>query len=225
LYSSSLSKSKRKAVGLVYNLIMNLDQFSFEQDDRRYINPQTALDESNAFIDNLRSVQQQGSEEIAQDTYNLGTQVPSNLGGLVGGEGYFRSRYQTPQTNAIVSDLRAAAQAQALNEAMNNELAIAKQKYNNAYKAAQKRARSRSGGGGGGVTPYAPNTGFPDNVVEEDVPENEGAPFWSSSVSDDAVYYGLYKLNRNPGESQKDWDYRSQSWLKEMDLKNSWRAK
>ena len=50
---------------------MNLDQFSFEQDDRRYINPQTALDESNAFIDNLRNVQQQGTEEIAQDTYKI----------------------------------------------------------------------------------------------------------------------------------------------------------
>lgn len=206
---------------------MNLDQFSFEQDDRRYINPQTALDESNAFIENLRNVQQQGTEEIVQDTYNLGTQVPSNLGGLVGSEGYFRSRYQTPQTNAIVSDLRAAAQAQALNEAMNNELAIAKQKYNNAYKAAQKRSRSRSSGGGGitTTTPYAPDTGFPDNVTEEDVQETEAAPFWSGNVADNFVTYGLYKLNRDPGESQKDWDYRSQKWLKEMDLKNSWRAK
>lgn len=156
---------------------MNLDQFSFEQDDRRYINPQTALDESNAFIENLRNVQQQGTEEIAQDTYNLGTQVPSNLGGLVGSEGYFRSRYQTPQTNAIVSDLRSAAQAQALNEAMNNELAIAKQRYNNAYKAAQKRARSRRGGGGGGM--IAPTTTTPDGDVDytqSDLPGEKTQP-------------------------------------------------
>ena len=206
---------------------MNLDQFSFEQDDRRYINPQTALDESNAFIENLRNVQQQGTEEIAQDTYNLGTQVPSDLGGLVGSEGYFRSRYQTPQTNSIVSDLRSAAQAQALNEAMNNELAIAKQKYNNAYKAAQKRARSRSSRGGGitTTTPYAPDTGFPDNVTEEDVPESSAAKFWKDApVTDDAVYYGLYKLSRNPGEAQKDWERRYQKWLTEMEIKNSWRA-
>lgn len=204
---------------------MNLDQFSFEQDDRRYINPQTALDESNAFIENLRNVQQQGTEEIAQDTYNLGTQVPSNLGGLVGSEGYFRSRYQTPQTNAIVSDLRAAAQAQALNEAMNNELAIAKQRYNNAYKAAQRRARSRSGGGIVAPTSTVPDTGFPDNVTEEDVPESSGAKFWKDApVTNDAVYYGLYKLSRNPGESQKDWEQRYQKWLTEKELKNSWRA-
>lgn len=204
---------------------MNLDQFSFEQDDRRYINPQTALDESNAFIDNLRNVQQQGTEEIAQDTYNLGTQVPSNLGGLVGSEGYFRSRYQTPQTNAIVSDLRAAAQAQALNEAMNNELAIAKQRYNNAYKAAQKRARSRSGGGTVAPTSTVPDTGFPDNVTEEDVPESPGAPFWKDApVTRDAVYYGLYKLTRNPGEAQKDWEQRYQKWLTDMEIKNSWRV-
>lgn len=204
---------------------MNLDQFSFEQDDRRYINPQTALDESNAFIENLRNVQQQGTEEIAQDTYNLGTQVPSNLGGLVGSEGYFRSRYQTPQTNAIVSDLRAAAQAQALNEAMNNELSIAKQRYNNAYKAAQRRARSRSGGGNVAPTSTVPDTGFPDNVTEEDVPENSGAKFWKDApVSGDTVYYGLYKLSRNPGEAQKDWEQRYQKWLTEMEIKNSWRA-
>jgi hypothetical protein len=204
---------------------MNLDQFSFEQDDRRYINPQTALDESNAFIENLRNVQQQGTEEIAQDTYNLGTQVPSNLGGLVGSEGYFRSRYQTPQTNAIVSDLRAAAQAQALNEAMNNELAIAKQRYNNAYKAAQRRARSRSGGGIVAPTSTVPDTGFPDNVTEEDVPESSGAKFWKDApVTNDAVYYGLYKLSRNPGEAQKDWEQRYQKWLTEKELENSWRA-
>lgn len=170
---------------------MNLDQFSFEQDDRRYINPQTALDESNAFIENLRNVQQQGTEEIAQDTYNLGTQVPSNLGGLVGSEGYFRSRYQTPQTNAIVSDLRAAAQAQALNEAMNNELAIAKQRYNNAYKAAQRRARSR----GGGVP--APTTTTPEGEVDytkSDLPGEKAKPNVSDYISDGTQFGSLGNL-------------------------------
>ena len=170
---------------------MNLDQFSFEQDDRRYINPQTALDESNAFIDNLRNVQQQGTEEIAQDTYNLGTQVPSNLGGLVGSEGYFRSRYQAPQTNAIVSDLRAAAQAQALNEAMNNELAIAKQRYNNAYKAAQRRARSRGGGS------PVPTTTTPDGEVDytkSDLPEEKTKPNVSDYISDGTQFGNLGNL-------------------------------
>lgn len=121
---------------------MNLDEFSTVVDDRRYIKPQVALDESNAFIENLRNTQGQRTAEIAQDTYNLGTAVPSNLGGLGGSGSYFTSRYQTPQTNEIVANLKATAQAQALNDAMNNALAQAKQRYNNAYKAAQKRSSS-----------------------------------------------------------------------------------
>lgn len=123
---------------------MNLDQFSTVVDDRRYIKPQVALDESNAFIDALRNTQGQRTAEVAQDTYNLGTAVPSNLGGLGGSGSYFTSRYQTPQTNEVVANLRATAQAQALNDAMNNALAQAKQRYNNAYKAAQRRNRSTS---------------------------------------------------------------------------------
>lgn len=119
---------------------MNLDEFSTVVDDRRYIKPQVALDESNAFIENLRNTQGQRTAEIAQDTYNLGTAVPSNLGGLGGSGSYFTSRYQTPQTNEIVANLKATAQAQALNDAMNNALAQAKQRYNNAYKAAQRRS-------------------------------------------------------------------------------------
>jgi len=118
---------------------MNLDDFSTVVDDRRYIKPQVALDESNTFIENLRNSQGQRTGEIAQDTYNLGTAVPSNLGGLGGSGSYFTSRYQTPQTNEIVANLKATAQAQALNSAMNNALAQAKQRYNNAYKAALKR--------------------------------------------------------------------------------------
>lgn len=127
---------------------MNLDQFSTVVDGQRYINPQVALDESNAFIETLRDSQKQRTAEIAQDTYNLGTAVPSNLGGLGGAGSYFTSRYQTPQTNEVVANLRATAQAQALNDAMNNVLAQAKQRYNNAYKAYQRR-HSNTGGGNG----------------------------------------------------------------------------
>lgn len=118
---------------------MNLDDFSTTVDDMRYINPQVGLDESNAFIENLRNTQGQRTAEIAEDTYNLGTAVPSNLGGLGGAGTYFTSRYQTPQTNEIVANLRTTAQAQALNDAMNNVLAQAKQRYNKAYKNYQRR--------------------------------------------------------------------------------------
>lgn len=127
---------------------MNLDDFSYIDNDRRYVNPQVSLNEQNAFIDNLRNTQGQDTAQIRQDTYNLGTAVPSNLGGLAGGSGYFKSRYQTPQTNSMVADLRAAAQSQALSTLLNNEIGKAKKRYSDAYRAAKKRANNISGGGG-----------------------------------------------------------------------------
>ena len=125
---------------------MNLDDFSYIDNDRRYVNPQVSLNEQNAFIDNLRNTQGQDTAQIRQDTYNLGTAVPSNLGGLAGGSNYFKSRYQTPQTNSMVSDLRAAAQAQALSTLLSNEIGKAKKRYNDAYRAAKKRANNIASG-------------------------------------------------------------------------------
>lgn len=131
---------------------MNLDDFSTVVDEQRYIKPQVALDESNAFIQALRDSQAQRNAEIAQDTYNLGTAVPSNIGGLGGSGSYFNARYQTPQTNTLIADLKATAQAQALSDAMNNAVAQAKERYNKAYKAYSKRH-----GGSGGTTPTTTN--------------------------------------------------------------------
>lgn len=125
---------------------MNLDDFSYIDNDRRYVNPQVSLNEQNAFIDNLRNAQGQDTAQIRQDTYNLGTAVPSNLGGLAGGSNYFKSRYQTPQTNSMVSDLRAAAQSQALSTLLNNEIGKAQKRYNDAYRAAKKRANNIASG-------------------------------------------------------------------------------
>lgn len=118
---------------------MNLDDYSYAENDRRYIKPEVGLNESNAFIDNLRSTVQEENTRNNQLTYNLGSDLPSNMGGLSGSSGYFQSRYQTPQVNSMVSDLRATAQAQALQEAMNNELNKAKKLYTDAYRAAKKR--------------------------------------------------------------------------------------
>lgn len=132
--------------------ILNDSDF-VEVEGRYYTNPQVALDESNKFIDNLRSTQQTNNQQIQTDTYNLGTAVPSNLGGLTspvtdgnGGAGmsYFTSRYQVPQTNSAVANLRAAAQAQALNEVLANEQAIWKKRYQDAYRNYQKRQNARA---------------------------------------------------------------------------------
>ena len=125
-----------------------------EVESRLYLNPQVGIDETNTFIDKFRDTQRGNNQEIATQTQMLGTDVPSNLGGLTGAGNYFTSRYQTPQTNAVIQNLRAAAQATALNEALANEQALWKKRYNDAYKAYQKRQNRKSSGGGssGGTT-------------------------------------------------------------------------
>lgn len=194
---------------------MNLDDFSTVVDDRRYVNPQVSLDEQNTFIDNLRTAQGARTTEIAQDTYNLGTAVPSNLGGLSGAGSYFTSRYQTPQTNAMVADLRAAAQAQALSDAMNNEIAQAKQRYSNAYKAYQKRH-----GGNNPANPANPTN--PDDDPFNENPDNGNQSIWSdSTIRDDAAFYGLYRLARNKGESDQDWYARAKQWIEQQSAKKN----
>lgn len=115
-----------------------------EIESRYYLNPQIALDESNNFIENLRSTQQQNTAQIARDTEQLGTAVSSNLGGLGGGTDYWTARYSTPQTNATVANLRAAAQAQALNEVLSNEQEIWKKRYQDAYRRYQKSSYDKA---------------------------------------------------------------------------------
>ena len=124
-----------------------------EVEGRAYLNPQVALDESNTFINNLRATQGRQNQEIITDTQMLGTDVPSNIGGLTGAEGYFTSRYQTPQTNSAVANLRAAAQAAALNQALANEQEMWKKRYQDAYRSYQQRSwdKAYSGGGTGGA--------------------------------------------------------------------------
>lgn len=115
-----------------------------EVEGRVYINPQTGVDTTNTFIEKLRQTQQANTQQIAQDTANLGTEVPSNLGGLTGGTGYWTSRYQVPQTNAAVANLRATAQAKALNDVLANEQAVWKKRYQDTYRDYQKRQNEKS---------------------------------------------------------------------------------
>ena len=110
-----------------------------EIEGRQYGSPQLIIDESNQFIDNLRATQQANTQQIAEQTADLGTEIPSSLGGLTGGESYWTSRLQIPQTNATVANLRATAQAAALNQALANEQAVWQKRYQDAYRAYQKR--------------------------------------------------------------------------------------
>jgi len=121
---------------------MNNDEF-YEYEGRDYINPTLSSGEQDAFINNLRDIQSQNNAQIAQQTYNLGTRVPSNLGGLGGGEAYFDARYQTPQVDEMVATLKTAAQAQALNDVMSNYQAQLQNRYKQSYRKAQRRQRAR----------------------------------------------------------------------------------
>ena len=151
-----------------------------EVEGRTYVNPQAALGESDTFIDNLRQTQQANTQQIAQDTYNLGTAVPSNLGGLTGGTGYWTSRYQVPQTNATVANLRAAAQAKALNDVLANEQAIWKKRYQDTYRDYQKRQYDKAN---------APKTQNPETTdpSEPDVEKNVTTPQEFFGVPDTIV--------------------------------------
>lgn len=133
-----------------------------EIESRDYLNPQVGLDESNKFIENLRSTQQQNTAQITKDTAALGTDVSSNLGGLGGGTDYWTARLSTPQTASTVANLRATAQAAALNQALENEQAIWKKRYNDAYRAYQKRQYDAS------KTPQNPSDEYDGGLDYED---------------------------------------------------------
>lgn len=130
-----------------------------EVDSRQYINPQKGLDERLAFIDTLRDVQAQNTAQINRNTYNLGSPVASNVGGLGGSENLWEAQYQTPQTNAQIADLKAVAQQNALNQAMQNLSDI----YQNRYKQASRAYAARNNAAVAGT-----GSGDEENVIFDD---------------------------------------------------------
>lgn len=151
--------------------------------DRLYETPTTSRDEQMSFADNLRAAQQAANAQIKTQTENLGTQVPSVKGGLTGPEGYFQSRYQSAPTNALVSDLRAAAQADALNKVLANYSSQMQKQYNDAYRQYQKNRARRAatarnyGTGGTGSTGGTGGAGDTDSTIEggiDLIPSQEG---------------------------------------------------
>lgn len=127
---------------------------TYELNDRAYIEPTVSRDEQLNFVNNLRATQQADLSKINRDTHALGANVPMNLGGLGGAEGVFNRRYVAPQTNALVSELKAKAQASALNTALTNLQNQYQNEYQQAYRRAAKRAKTTGGGDGGGTSPY-----------------------------------------------------------------------
>lgn len=134
-----------------------------EFEDRAYINPNLTVDETSSFIDNYRNTQNQNTQQINTQTQRLGTDVPTNIGGLTGAGSYFTSRYQKPQTASVIANLKATAQAKALNDVLANEQAMWKKRYQDAYNAYQKRSWNKqnptTGGGGEGELEADTNEG------------------------------------------------------------------
>ena len=89
------------------------ETYTFE--DRTYLDPTVSRDEQLGFIDRLREIENKDLQKIATDTHNLGSDLPSNLGGLsglnpnTGSAGIWKNRFERPQTNALVSGLKASA--------------------------------------------------------------------------------------------------------------------
>lgn len=141
---------------------------TYQFEDRVYVNPSTAQNEAESFITTLRETQQGNNAQIEQDTQMLGTDVPSSQGGLISGasnpDSYFASRYQTPQVNSQVANLRATTQAATLNQLLKNDAAQWQKRYKDAYLAYQKRMHDKSNANAGGNQSNGPQT--PGNVNE-----------------------------------------------------------
>lgn len=123
---------------------MNDETISFE--DRIYVNPEVSMAEQEQFMEKFRNVQGQNQSQINRDTYNLGTPVSSNLGGLTGAEGLWNVQYQRPAVNAAIENLRQVNMQQAVNTAMQNQQNAIANRLNQtkrAYYRAQQEASAR----------------------------------------------------------------------------------
>lgn len=180
-----------------------LNTFSTEVDGQRYLKPELATQENDAFIQNLRGVQAQQNLENRQTLDNLGSypSSQSNLGGLGGGEATFINNYQTTPTNNIVATLRAAAEAQALTQAMQNEVNYLQNKYKRTYQAKAKAAKANGGNNSDD------NTTTWDGEVGEEVvsPENfYGVP--GAVVSETDTHY-IYTDPKTGEQTKVSKDY------------------
>lgn len=152
---------------------MDEEYLRFNEEGIAEVNPMASYNAQQAFIDNYRNAQAEKTAQIGEQAHALGSDLEAQYGGLHGPSEYWKSRYQTPQTESRLASLRSANQAQALNALMQQDLARAQEEQQRAYKNYQRRAaaraaaRYRSGGGAGGystTTSPAPTTD--DGYVE-----------------------------------------------------------
>lgn len=161
----------------------------FEEESRFYVNPQTSLNEQQQFLSTLRDIQAQNTAEINQNTYNLGSPVTSNIGGLTGSEGLWQAQYQTPQTQATVAGLKAAMQQQALNTELQNQQNFWKNRYNQAQRRYNRAASTY------------PTTKVPEGTGLNKVATPEGSAagtLRTGPAGTSVVETGQYDKNGNP---------------------------
>lgn len=142
------------------------------------VSPTASRDAQLAFIDTYRQIQGENTQQIADQTHALGSDLPAQLGGLHGPSEYMKSRYQTPQTNARVAALRTASQLSALNRLMQNDQSRWNDRYSQTYRSDRKRARSSGGSGSGTGSTGGSNLSNADinvNVVEGLTPQATGS--------------------------------------------------
>lgn len=155
---------------------MNDNEF-YEFEDRVYSSPTVSRDEQLDFISNLRDTMGKESQRIATQTENLGTAVPSDLGGLGGSGSYFQQRYQTMPVENTVANLRATAQAKALNDLMSNYEAQAKNRYSQAYRRASNLASS-----GGEDDTVSEKLTINTNTGDESEPTTVSTTEWQNAL-------------------------------------------
>lgn len=114
------------------------------------VSPTVSRDNQLAFIDQYRQLQGENTAQIGEAAHALGSDLTAQYGGLHGPSEYIRSRYQTPQTESRIANLRTTAQLAALNQLMQNEQNKWANRYNQAYRNYQKRANSSGSGSGSG---------------------------------------------------------------------------
>lgn len=152
------------------------ETYTFE-DERRYINPTLSRDEQLDFVDTLRDTMHQNTTDIGTQTERLGTNIPSNLGGLTGSNSYFAQRYQTTPLENQVNTLKATAQAKALNDLLTNYETQMKNKAQQAYRGAARRSSygSATGSSSGSDSGNQNTSDFQVEYVEPIAYDQSGA--------------------------------------------------
>lgn len=103
------------------------------------VSPTASRDATTAFIDTYRQLQGENTAQIGDAAHALGSDLTAQYGGLHGPSEYIKSRYQTPQTESRIAGLKSAAQLSALNQIMQNQENIWKNRYSKAQRNYQKR--------------------------------------------------------------------------------------